>query len=61
MLVINVTQSNFPLIVEFDTCQILPCGGLMSKDIPFICAPSQNPQGSWYLSRVDGCGVKHWV
>jgi hypothetical protein len=31
MLIINVTQSTFPLIVEFDACQILPCGGLMSQ------------------------------
>jgi hypothetical protein len=31
MLIINVTQSTFPLPVEFDACQILPCGGLMSQ------------------------------
>jgi hypothetical protein len=31
MIIINVTQSTFLLIVEFDTCQILPCGGLMSQ------------------------------
>jgi hypothetical protein len=32
------------------------CPNSSSKDIPFLCSPSQNPQGSWYLSRVDGCG-----
>jgi hypothetical protein len=31
MLIINVTQSTCPLTVEFDACQILPCGGLMSQ------------------------------
>jgi hypothetical protein len=31
MLIINVTQSTFPLTVEFDACQILHCGGLMSQ------------------------------
>jgi hypothetical protein len=62
MLIINVTQSTFPLTVEFNACQSFLvealCPNSSSKDIPFICAPSQNPQGRWYLSRVDGCGVK---
>jgi hypothetical protein len=31
MLIINVSQSTFPLTVEFNACQILPCGGLMSQ------------------------------
>jgi hypothetical protein len=31
MLIINVTQSTFPLTVEFTACQILPCRGLMSQ------------------------------
>jgi hypothetical protein len=31
MVIINVTQSTFPLIVEFDACQILPCRELMSQ------------------------------
>jgi hypothetical protein len=31
MLIINVTQSTFPLTVEFNACQILPCGRLMSQ------------------------------
>jgi hypothetical protein len=31
MLIINVTQSTFPLIVKFYACQVLPCGGLMSQ------------------------------
>jgi hypothetical protein len=31
MLTINVTQITFPLTVEFDACQILPCRGLMSQ------------------------------
>jgi hypothetical protein len=50
MFIINVTQSTFPLTVEFDACQILLVESLRpnssSKDIPFICAPSQDPQGS---------------
>jgi hypothetical protein len=42
MFIINVNQSTFPLTVEFNTCQILPCGELTSnssyKDtlLPFI-------------------------
>jgi hypothetical protein len=31
MLIINITQSTFPLIVEFDICQIFPYGDLMSQ------------------------------
>jgi hypothetical protein len=30
-MLINATQSTFPLIVEFKVCQILPCRGLMSQ------------------------------
>jgi hypothetical protein len=30
MFIINITQSTFPLTVEFNACQILPCGELMS-------------------------------
>jgi hypothetical protein len=50
MLIINAIQSTFPLIVEFNECQVLPCGDLTSnfnsKDTPFICVPSWDPQGS---------------
>jgi hypothetical protein len=31
MLIINVTQSTFPIIVEFDACQVLPCRDLTSQ------------------------------
>jgi hypothetical protein len=31
MLIIIATQSTFPLIVEFNVCQVLPCGDLMSQ------------------------------
>jgi hypothetical protein len=31
MLIINVTQSSFSLIVEFNACQVLPCRDLMSQ------------------------------
>jgi hypothetical protein len=31
MLIINVTQNTFPLIVEFDACQVLPCRDLTSQ------------------------------
>jgi hypothetical protein len=31
MLIINVTQSTFPLTVEFDACQVLSCGDLTSQ------------------------------
>jgi hypothetical protein len=31
MLIINVTQSTFPLIVEFNACQVLLCGDFMSQ------------------------------
>jgi hypothetical protein len=31
MLVINVTQSTFPLIVEFNVCQVLPFRNLTSQ------------------------------
>jgi hypothetical protein len=31
MLITNVTQNTLPLIVEFDACQVLPCGDLMSQ------------------------------
>jgi hypothetical protein len=33
MLIINVTQSTFPLIVESNACQILLCGGLIVMEI----------------------------
>jgi hypothetical protein len=31
MFIINVTKSTLPLTVEFDACQILPCGELTSQ------------------------------
>jgi hypothetical protein len=31
MLIINGTQSTFPLNVEFNACQILPCEDLMPQ------------------------------
>jgi hypothetical protein len=31
MLIINVIQSTFPLLVEFDVCQVPPFGDLMSQ------------------------------
>jgi hypothetical protein len=31
ILIINVTQITFPLIVKFNACQILPCGDHMSQ------------------------------
>jgi hypothetical protein len=46
MFIINAT---FPLTVEFDACQILVetlCPNSSSKDTPFICVPSRDPQGS---------------
>jgi hypothetical protein len=53
MFLIIVTQSAFPLTAEFNACQNLLCGDLKtlhpnssSKDTPFICVPSQDPQGS---------------
>jgi hypothetical protein len=49
MLIINVTQSTFPLIVEFDACQILPCGDLMSQlqlqGYSFYMCPIREPTG----------------
>jgi hypothetical protein len=65
MFIINVTQSTFPLTVEFDACQILPWR-------PYIPTPALRVlflyvsqlgthREAWYLSRVDGCGVKLWV
>jgi hypothetical protein len=55
MLIINVTQCTFPLIVEFDACQILLvealCPNSSSKDIPVICAPYWTHRKRWYLPR----------
>jgi hypothetical protein len=49
MLIINATQSTFPLIVEFGTCQILPSGGLMSQlqiqGYSFSMCPILGPTG----------------
>jgi hypothetical protein len=49
-LLLNVTQSSFPLIVEFDACQVPPCTDLMSQlqlqGYSSICIPSLDPQGS---------------
>jgi hypothetical protein len=49
MLIINVTQSTFPLTVEFDACQILPCGGLRSQlqlqGYSFYMCPIPEPTG----------------
>jgi hypothetical protein len=49
MFIINVTQSTFPLTVEFDACQILPCGELMSQlqlqGYSFYMCPIQGPTG----------------
>jgi hypothetical protein len=49
MLIINVTQSTFPLIVEFNACQIFPCGGLMSQlqlqGYSFYMCPIPEPTG----------------
>jgi hypothetical protein len=49
MFIINVTQSTFPLIVEFDACQIFPCEDLTSQlqlqgDSFYMCA-IQGPTG----------------
>jgi hypothetical protein len=50
MLIINVTQSTFPLTVEFDACLILPCGGLMSQlqlqGYSFYMYPILEPTGN---------------
>jgi hypothetical protein len=65
MFIINVTQSTFPLTVEFDVCQVLPCGDLMSqlqlRGYSFYVSHPETHREAWYLSRVDGSGVKHWV
>jgi hypothetical protein len=49
MLIINVTQSIFPLTVEFNACQILHCGSLMSQlqlqGYSFYMCPIQEPTG----------------
>jgi hypothetical protein len=49
MLIMNVTRSTFPLIVEFDIRQILPCGGLMSQlqlqEYSFYMCPILEPTG----------------
>jgi hypothetical protein len=49
ILIINVTQSTFPLIIEVDACQILPCGGLMSQlqlqGYSFYMCPVLGPTG----------------
>jgi hypothetical protein len=49
MLIINVTQSTFPLTVEFTACQILPCRGLMSQlqlqEYSFYICPILGPTG----------------
>jgi hypothetical protein len=49
MLIINVTQSTFPLTVEFNACQILPCGSLMSQlqlqGYSFYMCPILEPTG----------------
>jgi hypothetical protein len=49
MFIINVTQSTFPLPVEFDACQILPCGGLKSQlqlqGYSFYMCPIPGPTG----------------
>jgi hypothetical protein len=50
MLIINVTQCTFPLIVEFDAVRSFLAETLHpnfnSNDTPFICVPSWDPQGS---------------
>jgi hypothetical protein len=50
LLIINVTQCTFPLIVEFDAVRSFLAETLHpnfnSKDTPFICVPSRDPQGS---------------
>jgi hypothetical protein len=47
---IKVIQNTFPLNVEFDVCQILPCGDLMSQlqlqGYSFYMCPIWGPQGS---------------
>jgi hypothetical protein len=49
MFIINVTQSTFPLTVEFDACQILPCGDLTSQlqlqGYSFYMCPIPGPIG----------------
>jgi hypothetical protein len=49
MLIINVTQSTFPLIVELHARQMLPCGGLMSQlqlqRYSFYMCPIPEPTG----------------
>jgi hypothetical protein len=49
MFIINITQSTFPLTVEFNACQILPCRGLMSQlqlqEYSFYICPILGPTG----------------
>jgi hypothetical protein len=49
MFIINVTQSTFPLTVEFNACQVLPCGSLMSQlqlqGYSFYMCPIPRPTG----------------
>jgi hypothetical protein len=37
------------------------CPNFSFKDISFIYPHPGTHREAWYLSRVDGCGVKHWV
>jgi hypothetical protein len=50
MFIINVTQRIFPLTVEFDACQVLPCRDLTSQlqlqGYSLYMCPSWVPQGS---------------
>jgi hypothetical protein len=57
MFIIKVTQSTFPLTIEFDACRSFLVEALgpnsSSKNVPFICAPPRTHRKAWYLSRVD--------
>jgi hypothetical protein len=65
MLIINVTQGTFTLTVEFDACQILPCGGLMYQfqfqGYSFYMCRIPEPTGKLVSVQSGWSGVKHWA
>jgi hypothetical protein len=55
VFIINVPWSTFPLIVEFDACQILPCGELTSQlQLQGHTSPFYDNPKDW--TRTQGTG-----
>lgn len=64
-LVINVTMTTSPLVLEFDACQVLQCGAIiyqrwLSKHHKYLCPSIRNPEYYGGLYRWEHPPCSFW-